>query len=195
MAVVKTEVRNQIVSTASQIFSRFGFKKTTMDEIAQAMRKGKSSIYYYFTSKEEIFEAVVEHEAGLLRSEIKRALENSGIPQDKLRSYVLTRMKGFQKLSNIHEALKSDYLLNLDFIHRMREKYDNEEIALVKDILQSGVNKGVFRVENCHIAAIAIITAMKGLEKPLLWSKETTDLEFQLDNVLNVLLYGIVKHS
>jgi len=193
MVVVKTEVRDQIVSTAGQIFSRFGFRKTTMDEIAQAMRKGKSSIYYYFTSKEEIFEAVVEKEANLLRADILKALESSNQPQDKLRNYVLTRMKGFQKLSNIHEALKSDYLIHLDFIHQIREKYDNEEIAMVEGILQSGVTQGVFRIENCHIAAIAIITAMKGLEIPLLWSKEITDLEYQLDNVLNVLLYGIVK--
>ena len=49
MVVVKTEIRDQIVSTAAQIFSRFGFKKTTMDDIAKGMRKGKSSIYYYFT--------------------------------------------------------------------------------------------------------------------------------------------------
>ena len=193
MVVVKTEVRDQIVSTAARIFSRFGFKKTTMDEIAQAMRKGKSSIYYYFTSKEEIFEAVVEKEANLLRTDIRKALENSDSPAEKLKSYVHTRMKGFQKLSNIHEALKSDYLNHLDFIHQMREKYDNEEISVVEEILQSGVKKDVFRVENCHIAAIAIITAMKGLEVPLLWSKETTNLEFQLNSVLNVLLYGIVK--
>jgi AcrR family transcriptional regulator len=191
--VVKTEVRDQIVSTATQIFSRFGFRKTTMDEIAQAMRKGKSSIYYYFTSKEEIFEAVVEKEANLLRAEILNALENSYTPQDKLKSYVHTRMKGFQKLVNIHEALKSDYLSHLDFIHRMREKYDNEEISVLEQILQSGVNKDAFHVENCHIASIAIITALKGLEVPLLWSKGETNLEYQLDNVLNVLLYGIVN--
>jgi AcrR family transcriptional regulator len=193
--VVKTEVRDQIVSTATQIFSRFGFRKTTMDEIAQAMRKGKSSIYYYFTSKEEIFEAVVEKEANLLRAEILNALENSNTPQEKLRSYVHTRMKGFQKLVNIHEALKSDYLSHLDFIHRMREKYDNEEISVLEQILQLGVDKGTFHVENCHIASIAIITALKGLEVPLLWSNGETNLEYHLDNVLNVLLYGIVNRS
>jgi AcrR family transcriptional regulator len=193
MAVEKTEVRDQIVSTATQIFSRFGFKKTTMDEIAQAMRKGKSSIYYYFISKEEIFEAVVEKEANLLRSEIFKALENCDSSPEKLKSYVHTRMKGFQKLSNIHEALKSDYLSHLDFIHRMREKYDNEEISVLEQILQSGVNQGVFRIENCHIAAIAITTALKGLEIPLLWSKGEINLDDQLDNVLNVLLYGIIN--
>ena len=45
------------------------FRKTTMDEIAQAARKGKSSIYYYFTSKEDIFRAIVEKETKMLRKQ------------------------------------------------------------------------------------------------------------------------------
>jgi AcrR family transcriptional regulator len=60
MVVQKDEVRDKIVSVASKIFTRFGFKKTTMEEIAMASKKGKSSIYYYFNSKEDIFRAVVE---------------------------------------------------------------------------------------------------------------------------------------
>ena len=71
--VNKDEYRKKIVITASQIFGRFGFRKTTMEEIARALKIGKSSIYYYFNSKEEIFEAVVKYEANLLRSELTRA--------------------------------------------------------------------------------------------------------------------------
>ena len=63
MVVVKEEVRTHIVGVARKIFTRYGFRKTTMEEIAAASRKGKSSIYYYFKSKEEIFRAVVEREA------------------------------------------------------------------------------------------------------------------------------------
>ena len=56
----KDEVKDTIVGVARNIFSRFGFKKTTMDEIAIAARKGKSSIYYYFTSKEEIIRLLLK---------------------------------------------------------------------------------------------------------------------------------------
>ena len=63
MVVVKSKVRAQIVDVARKIFTRYGFRKTTMDEIAAATRMGKSSIYYYFPGKEEIFKAVVENEA------------------------------------------------------------------------------------------------------------------------------------
>ena len=47
--------RELIITVASDIFTRFGFRKTTMDEIASALHKGKSSIYHYFESKEELF--------------------------------------------------------------------------------------------------------------------------------------------
>ena len=55
--------RYEIVEIAKDIFARFGFKKTTVEEIAKAARKTKSSLYYYFNNKEEIFQAVIEHEA------------------------------------------------------------------------------------------------------------------------------------
>ena len=79
----KEEFRKKIIISAGQIFSRYGFKKTTMDEIAKALKMGKSSIYYYFESKEEIFEAVVLHEANILRNELTTAIKSVESPIDK----------------------------------------------------------------------------------------------------------------
>jgi len=98
----REDIRDLVIANAGKIFSRFGFKKTTMDEIAQAARKGKSSIYYYFTSKEEIFEAVVEREASQLRASLAAAISESKTPQEKLNNYIIARMKGFKKLVNFY---------------------------------------------------------------------------------------------
>jgi len=87
------EARTMIIDIARNIFSHFGFKKTTMEEIAQASRKGKSSIYYYFSSKEDIFKAVVEKEADELLQEITAGLEKIEDPVEKLKFYISTRMK------------------------------------------------------------------------------------------------------
>ena len=51
--------RENILKIARDIFSKYGFKKTTLDDIANAVRKGKSSLYYYFESKEDLFQAVI----------------------------------------------------------------------------------------------------------------------------------------
>jgi AcrR family transcriptional regulator len=101
----KEEFRKKIIISAGQIFSHYGFKKTTMDEIAKALKMGKSSIYYYFESKEDIFEAVVQYEANILRNELTTAIKTVESPIDKMRSYIFVRMKSFEKLSNYYNAI------------------------------------------------------------------------------------------
>jgi len=49
----KDQNRENILKIAREIFSKYGYKKTTLDDIANAVRKGKSSLYYYFKSKED----------------------------------------------------------------------------------------------------------------------------------------------
>jgi len=191
--VEKDEIRDQIVEASRQIFSRFGFRKTTMEEIAQAVKKGKSSIYYYFQSKEDIYKAVIEKEATLIRDELTDAISNAANPADKLKAYVGTRMRTFQAMVNFYEAIKNEYLTHLDFINKVREKYDREEIQMVESVLKDGIIRNEFTLNDTELAAIAIVTAMKGLEIPLFMNKNQPNLDERIDHLLNVLFYGIIK--
>ena len=56
------EVKSLIVESATKYFSKFGFYKTTMDEIAKHIHKAKGVLYYYFKSKEELFNEVLKQE-------------------------------------------------------------------------------------------------------------------------------------
>jgi len=191
--VDKQEVKDSIISAARSIFSKYGFKKTTMDDIARAMRKGKSSIYYYFTSKEEIYQAVVEKESLLLKVSISSSIDLVESPKDKLKNYIFTRMTTYSKLANFYNAIKDEYLSHLAFIDNIRKKYDNDEINMVQEILRDGVNRNVFKIEDTYLAATAIVTAMKGLEIPLFWENNDRRLEDRQQDLLNILFYGIVK--
>ncbi len=187
-------MRENIVSAATEVFSRYGFKKTSMEDIARALRMGKSSIYYYFKGKEEIFQAVVDREANLLRVKVKEILE-SGLPvTEKLRSYVKMRMDLIKQLSNYMEILKNDDLMNLELTEKFRKKYDDEEITIVKQMLEEGINRNEFKVKDLNLSALAIVTAMKGLEIPLVTSTMGVEsLNMVIDDMLDILFYGIVK--
>ena len=191
--VNKEEYRRKIILTSGQIFSRYGFRKTTMDEIARALKMGKSSVYYYYRSKEEIFEAVVLHEANVLRNEITNAVKSVESPVAKLERYVFVRMKTFEKLSNYYNAIFDKNLDHFDFIEKIREKYDREEIAMIRLIIFYGVRKGVFSVENSEYTAMAIQTTLKGLEVPLFWKKIEVDIDHRMKAILEVLFHGIVR--
>jgi AcrR family transcriptional regulator len=139
--------RNSIVEVARGIFANYGFRKTTMNEIADGVGKGKSSLYYYFSSKEDVYRAVIEMEAETMKQKLVDAIDGVDDPVGKLRIYVVTRMEILHELINFHQAINSEYLTNIDFIQKMRKKYDNEEVTLLKNILQIGVDSGTFRIE------------------------------------------------
>ena len=194
MVIVKQEVRAQIVGVARKIFTRYGFRKTTMEEIAAATRKGKSSIYYYFQSKEEIFRAVVEREAEELKISLDNTIKRDDDPIDKLKTYILFRLHHVRSVENFYAALNDEYLSSMDFILEIRRQFDLQERQVVKEILEEGMRNGSFQVVSSEIGAIAIATMMKGLELPLLLSDEhKTNREVLLDDLIRVLFYGIIK--
>ncbi len=189
---MRRDVKQGIVSVAQKTFKRFGFRKTTMDEIAYAARKGNSSLYYYFKSKEEVFEAVVEKEAGYLRSEISASINECNSAMEKLRVYIYVRMDGFKNWGNFYEALKNEYLSNLDFIEKIRIKYDKNEVDTITRIIQEGIENKEFRNLNAALTAKTIVIAMKGLEVPLLLEKETkNNFKKEINDMLEILFHGI----
>jgi AcrR family transcriptional regulator len=188
----KEEFRRKVIVSAGQIFSHYGYKKTTLEEIAKVLKMGKSSIYYYFESKEEIFKVVVLYEANILRNELTTAIKSVESPIDKMKNYIFVRMKSFEKLSNYYNAIFDKNLDHFDFIEKIREKYDREELAILRLILYHGARKKVFNVVNSEYTAMAVQTTMKGLEVPLFWKKREVNIENRLNTILDVLFYGIV---
>ncbi|MCS7228918.1 MAG: TetR/AcrR family transcriptional regulator [Candidatus Kryptonium sp.] len=186
------KTKDEIVEIAREIFARFGFKKTTMEEIAKAVKKAKSSLYYYFQSKEEVFQAVIEQEAQVLREKIEKAISQENTPQGKLRSYIITRMKALKHLANFYSALKDEYLENYKFIEKFRKKYDEEETNAICEILKEGIAKGIFEVKDIEMTTLAILITLKGFES-WVFQGNTRWTEKDIDNLLDILFYGIIK--
>jgi AcrR family transcriptional regulator len=187
-----TDTREHILKVAMHIFSKFGFQKTTVDEIAKAAHKAKGSVYYYFRNKEELFQNVVEKEFNILQRELINAVDEGKTGKVKLSNYITIRMKVLRELSNMYEALKNDYLDYLGFVEQIREKYDNEEVALVKSILATGMKNGEFELRDEKQTAFVIVRALKGFEVPIMVNKHLS-IEEELEFMINILLNGIEK--
>ncbi|MCK4642233.1 TetR/AcrR family transcriptional regulator [bacterium] len=193
MTELRNDIREIILKSAQVIFGKFGFRKTTMEEIAKLAHKAKSSLYHYFTSKEEIFKAIVEKEGRLFREEILRAISLENTTQKKLRTYFVTRMHMLQRLGNFYSAIKDEYFEHYAFIERLREQHDKEEAEIIKEILNKGIEAGEYDIVDPEITAFAITITLKGLEYS--WIKETdiSKTEKNIDNLLEILFYGLVK--
>jgi AcrR family transcriptional regulator len=187
------EVRDQVVQAARQVFARYGFKKTALDDIAREARKGKSTIYYYFKSKDEIFKAVIDAEAEIRAKAIDSQISQIEDSKLKLKTYIYVRMQTLKMVANYYEAIKNDLLDNLYFVNSLRNDHFEEEIKQVQNMLQEGIEIGDFTIKNTELTAKTIVTILQGFEVPLIL-KNLSDEELQksVDEMLNILFYGIV---
>lgn len=186
-------VREKIIETARCVFSKIGFRKTTMLDIAKALYKAKSSLYHYFKNKEEILKAVVEKEGEIFKKKLEEVLNSTDDPKEKLILYSKTRMKTFNSLANFYSAFKDDYLTNYAFIQDLRKEYDRFEFETIKRILDEGNEEGIFHVGDTSLTSWAIITAMKGLEYPWAVSIDPEKIDKDIDALLNILFCGILR--
>ena len=58
-----SELKVDILDIYKDLFQRFGYRKTTLTDIAKSVDKVKTAVYYYFSGEEEIFARLVEKEA------------------------------------------------------------------------------------------------------------------------------------
>ena len=185
--------RESILKIAQEIFSKYGYRKTTLDDIANAVRKGKSSLYYYFKSKEDLFQAVIMKEVEVLAKELDKVINRNTDPVDKLRDYLLTKITTFRNLANFYNALEND-VTAIGFIEDIKSRYEQDEIRMIKRILIEGVRKNEFEIYDFNLAAIGITMAIKGLEMPLsAGTYGNMNLERRVDVILKILCYGIMK--
>ena len=190
--IKKDQVTRQLIlDSARQVFERFGYKKSTVEDIAKALGLGKSAIYYYFINKEDIFKAVLDHEAEELKNQLVEAVNQSANPQDKLRTYITVRVEVIKKLGNLYNFEKRDILSGNNVLD-LRRKYDQIEVDLISDILTQGQVSGKFVISNINLAAVAIVTLIKGLEVQIIHSDNETSRR-RIDDLLPILFNGICK--
>jgi len=190
---MKNSKAELIVDVAQRLFAKYGFKKTTIDEIAHSAHIAKGSIYYYFDSKEDIFRAVLDKENRLWSQKVREVINRASTPQEKLRAYLVTRMKYLSKLTNFYSALREEYLEHYSFVENIRKKYFREEIEIVKAILKEGTEKRVFQIEDLELMAFVIVATLKGLEYSWTMEIPTPDIEKRVDLLLKVLFNGLLK--
>ncbi len=187
-------VRASILDVSRVLFAKFGYKKTTMEDIAHELHKGKSSLYYYFKNKEEIFQAVVDFEQETLLSQLRDIINSDKNAKDKLHDYFYTRMKTIIDLENYYKALTDKRFGGGEFVERVKERDQQEEEDMMEAILNQGLEEGIFQLNDTKVGAITITLAFKGLENAFIKTSAMRDnFSMHLENSMNILFYGVVK--
>jgi AcrR family transcriptional regulator len=187
-----------IIETARVLFKQSGFKKTTMGDIARSLGKAKSSLYYYYPSKEDIFEAVLHAEMDELLDQIHESISHATSSKEKLTMYCRCRLIKLNELCNLSDALKSE-ISELHDLHcimtELKHQFDTTHVGIVREILEEGVSNGEFKKinkDNIELVAYLMVSSFRGLAVPLMVSQSLSPrLDLQIDSIVDIMVEGI----
>jgi len=187
------DTRNKILSVASNLFERFGFHKTSMDEIAKIARKAKGSLYYHFKSKEDLFKEVVAKEISNLKEQLSIIINNADLSaSEKIKKYLIRRMEILNSAANYHETLKADFFEHFDFVDDLRTELDEWEKSNFEKIIWDGIDKGEFSYFiDINVLADVIIMVLKGLEIPFFLQNKFEKYSPYFENLTRILTKGL----
>lgn len=193
----REDIRDLILDATDGMLARYGYKKMTMEDLAQEVGIGKGTIYLHFTSKEDVVLSHVDRIVARLNEELTRIANDKGSPAERLRRMLITRvMYRFDSVQHYTESL-SDLLAELrpGLLTRRRQHFEDEARIITK-VLDEGKREGFFGFRDGGAAARALLTATNALLPYSLSVRELgkrEDVEAEAERVVEMLLVGLLS--
>ena len=157
--------KHEIIEAARECFARFGYDKTTLDDIGKMVGLNKASLYYYYKNKETIFGEVILHEMDDATQMLCAKIEALPGCRDKILTYIRERLRSVQHLINVHN-LSMDMVRNVQpALAHLFQDIREKEIALINGILLGCVEHGEMKPCDTKRIAHTILTVMDAIKK------------------------------
>jgi AcrR family transcriptional regulator len=149
--------RSEISRAAASLIKEKGFNGSSMESLAKRLRIRKATLYYYFSSKQELlFETLIEAVGGAL-SRVERIVKSDATSREKLRLFILDHIESIvENLEPVTVFLEEGRFLKRQYREKyvvMRDQYEK----LLRAILTEGMAKGEFRRLDPKISGLAIL--------------------------------------
>lgn len=162
--VLKT--RDKFIEVARQLFARKGVENTTMNDIASASSKGRRTIYTYFKSKRDIFNAVIEQETDRVLGKLRVIVVSALPPDEKFTNFIYCRLETMREIVSRNGSLRAGFFRDFRKVDRARRLMEKKEIILLRQILIEGNEQGYFNIADPHQTAVLITQIIQGLDVP-----------------------------
>jgi len=197
---LSNEKKSLILDAACKRFAYYGFSKVTMDEIASDVGLGKASLYYYFPTKESLFETVLRNEFDQFFSSIEKILKQDISASKIFRIYASERLEYFKKLVNLRALTIQGSAESKNFDFELFKEFQHAEIDILQRILIIGKKRGEFSVSNPNKTAEMILQMLFGARvwnlkmRQNVFDDETFEaMKVAMKEIIEIIINGILK--
>lgn len=187
-------IRESVMQAAQRLFQEHGLDKVTLEDVAKAIGKGKSTLYYYYKSKEEIFTAVMGREIDNVITQVAEAVAHANTAEEKLFSFCATKLCALRKKLALYNIVCSEANKQAEFGCMMRQRYFKRESVLLKGIITFGIARGELRAmseQDLNTLVFVVLSGLHGLEMEMLVNDNFDMLDSSIKLLTRTLIHGI----
>jgi AcrR family transcriptional regulator len=167
-------IHEEILQAALRLYRKSGPTKVTMDNVAKATGRSRSSLYYYFKDRDEIFQAVLDRIAEDVAAEIRLAMAAAENLNDKIYAFCSTKIKTSDEWKRVFHTMdqlmsadeKSKHTKLMDALHK---KLMYLERGILIEAL-SAADRQIARIPDAaepDMLAFIISSAVRGVRREL----------------------------
>lgn len=190
-----SNTKKMLIEVARQLFAENGKKDVTMNDIAEASKKGRRTLYTYFNNKDEIYRSVIDKELDTILDRLTVVSNQKTEPDIKLTNHILTHLDAVKNVVERNGSLRADFFHDIYEVERKRRKIDVMEIALLRSIISEGIEKNIFKRMDIDLSSMIIFYAIKGLEVPYIRQNISSEFERNKNSIVDFIFTGIKKSS
>jgi len=199
--------KNSILLVARKHFSRYGYSKTTMEEIARDCEITKPTLYNHFASKAELFRAVIDSEQSEFYSMVEQAVTGVESASEKLRAYADMQIESIKKFINIDELSTQAFLDFHPEVLKVFTIYRKKEEAFIQRWIENGIESKEFapvdaeraaRFYYLHLATLKFdILIINNYENRATATDEeqANALKLEIDHFIKLFLNGLLRRD
>lgn len=182
----------QIINAARELFKNYGFKKVSMDEIANLANVSKVTIYSYFKDKDDLLNYFIEEEILSMKEQINNNYNENITFFDNLHDNLLTMLKYRNEQQLLLKLTQeANYLNNIKLKSKLL-KLDENITNFIKEKLDDAESKGYIKKVNNKLLATVIFSSYTSvILKYDEFKKTLSDTEIS-NNLINIIKNGLM---
>ena len=151
--------KEKILDAAVKVFAEKGFEQSSMDDVAIKANVAKGTLYYHFSSKEEMLFGLIERGIDIFVEEVNKKIKNESDPKSKLEIILETQLNFFFKYRNFCRILISElWRFKTKWKEQIGHIQDNYFVTIQK-IIEDGITSGEFNKDlNIEATSVAIFS-------------------------------------
>jgi AcrR family transcriptional regulator len=199
----KRDKKEKIVESARKVFSKYGYNKTTLDDIGNIVGMKKNSLYHYFKNKEDLFSYIIDGEADLYFRYINEEIKKGRNAEEKVKIFIIDGIKYSRERLNLYNSTVAARMEIFHLVENYHKDFVSKQYKILMGVLKEGVKNNEFVKHESKKLAEDLIDMTNSIEEHFFitsGAKYFRDINLgktdkKISNLLNFILKGLTLKS